>query len=66
MATLILENVPEKLIQALGQVAEQGQRSLNAQALYWLEQKADHWSGCQERENTASDVPEVPGSPGLD
>ncbi len=50
MATLTLENVPEQLIQALDQAAEQGQRSLNAQALYWLEQKAAHWSGCQERE----------------
>ncbi len=50
MATLTLENVPEQLIQALGQAAEQGQRSLNAQALYWLQQKADHWSGCRERE----------------
>ena len=50
MATLILENVPEKLIQALGQAAEQERRSLGAQALYWLQQKADHWSGCRERE----------------
>ena len=50
MTTLILENVPEKLIQALDQAAEQGQRSRGAQALYWLQQKADHWSGCRERE----------------
>lgn len=50
MATLTLEKVPESLQQALSQAAEHSRRSLNAQALHWLEQKADHWSGCQERE----------------
>ncbi len=50
MATLTLENVPEILLQALSKASEQSRRSLNAQALHWLEQKADHWSGCQERE----------------
>jgi len=50
MATLILEDVPDSLLQALNQAAEQSRRSLNAQALHWLGQKADHWSGCRERE----------------
>ena len=50
MATLTLDNVPQSLLQALSQAAEQSRRSLNAQALHWLGQKADHWSGCQERE----------------
>ena len=50
MATLTLENVPESLLQALGQAAEQSRRSLHDQALHWLEQKAAHWSGCRERE----------------
>ena len=50
MAILTLESVPESLLRALSQAAEQSRRSLNAQALHWLGQKADHWSGCQERE----------------
>jgi hypothetical protein len=50
MATLTLENVPETLLQALSQAAEQSRRSFKDQALHWLEQKAGHWSGCQERE----------------
>ncbi len=50
MATLTLENVPEQLITTLGQAAEQGKCSPNAQALEWLEQKASHWAACEERE----------------
>ena len=50
MATLTVENIPETLLQALRQAAEEGRRSLDAQALHWLQQKADHWSGCRERE----------------
>jgi flagellar biosynthesis chaperone FliJ len=50
MATLTLENVPEELVTKLGEAAEQDKCSLNAQALYWLEQKAGHWAACQERE----------------
>ena len=50
MATLTLEDVPESLLQALRQAAEESRRSPDAQAIHWLKQKADHWSGCRERE----------------
>ena len=50
MATLTLENVSDELITKLGEAAAQDKRSLNAQALYWLEQKGSHWTACQERE----------------
>ena len=50
MATLTIENLPEELLLQLSRAAEQGNRSLNTQALYWLEQKASYWAACQERE----------------
>lgn len=45
MATLTIRNIPEELMVRLRQAAEGQRRSINAEALFWLEDVAERqWS----------------------
>ena len=43
MASLTIRNIPEDILGPLRQAAEEERRSINSQALYWLEDTAQRW-----------------------
>jgi hypothetical protein len=48
MASLTIRNVPEDILGPLRQAAEEERRSINSQALYWLEDTAQRWQSRTE------------------
>ena len=44
MASLTVRNIPESVLKRLRQAARESRRSVNAQAITWLEEAAQRWN----------------------
>lgn len=49
MPSLTVRDIPEELMERLRRAAAEERRSVNSQALYWLEWAARHWMSLEER-----------------
>lgn len=49
MPSLTIRDIPEKVLEQLRDAARAQKRSVNAQAVYWLEQMGREWGSLEER-----------------
>jgi plasmid stability protein len=56
MASLTVRDIPDTVLKHLRHAAAEEQRSVNAQAVYWIEQGARQWVSGQEREKLLAEI----------
>lgn len=56
MPSLTVRNLPEDLMDRLRQAAQGEKRSVNAQALHWLDSEARRWVGPEERAKLLTEI----------
>ena len=56
MASLTIRNIPEEVMKRLRQAATEEHRSINSQAVQWLEQGAGQWMSPRGRAKLVRDI----------
>jgi len=54
MASLTIRDIPEPVLRRMRRAAKAERRSLNSQAVLWLEERADQWKGVKLRDVVAA------------